>query len=360
MAERRVGRRVVIGAAAGVAVGSVLGAFGWRAAPPPPVPEPATTSMATVTMETLVESVTAPGTLAFGPPQPVASRLAGTVTGLPPVGTTVDRGGALFRIDDQPVILMFGELPSYRELAVAPPAEGGTPAPTTEGTDVRQLEENLRALGYRGLTVDRRYTEQTATMVRRWQRDVGLPQTGVVELGRVFVGPGPVRIAEHTLTAGAVATGPVIAVTGTTRLVTATVKAHDREVAKPQAAVQVALPNGKDLTGRVLSVGKPAEEQPNAAQEPTLEVVVALDDQAAVDGLDDGPATVRFVARQRSDVLVVPIGALLALAEGGYGLEVVDGVASRVVAVTTGLFANGKVELTGGEIRQGMSVRMAR
>jgi multidrug efflux system membrane fusion protein len=58
-------------------------------------------------------------------------------------------------------------------------------------------------------------------------------------------------------------------------------------------------------------------------------------------------------------VLAVPVGALLALAEGGYGLEVVRGGTSAVVAVDTGMFADGKVEVSGGGIAEGTVVGVA-
>ena len=56
---------------------------------------------------------------------------------------------------------------------------------------------------------------------------------------------------------------------------------------------------------------------------------------------------------ERKDVLTVPVAALVVLREGGYGVEVVDGGTSRYVAVKTGLFADGRVEVTGDRDRRG-------
>jgi hypothetical protein len=72
--------------------------------------------------------------------------------------------------------------------------------------------------------------------------------------------------------------------------------------------------------------------------------------------LDKAPVDVRYVVREHRDVLTVPVSALLALAEGGYGLEVVEGGTSRVVAVETGLFADGRVEVRGEGIVDGAKV----
>ena len=59
-------------------------------------------------------------------------------------------------------------------------------------------------------------------------------------------------------------------------------------------------------------------------------------------------------------MLTVPVAALVALAEGGYGVEVVDGRRTRYVAVETGLFAGGRVEVTGDGLAEGMTVGMPR
>jgi len=324
---------------------------------------------------------TFPGQRAYGPEHDAESRLSGTVTAIPAVGSTVKRGGTLFRIDDSPVVLMYGAVPAYRTLTAGHKAKGtsasatatdpspdpsapavpATPAvPRSIGADVKEFETNLRALGYSGFTVDDVFDARTAAAVKRWQRDLGLPATGEVELGRVYYAGGAIRIARQKLAPGVVASGAVLSYTGTARLVTATLQAHNQALAKVGATVTVQLSNGKSVRGVVTSVGTPSNDQSAADQEPTLDVVVRLTDPGSVSGLDDGPARVSFVAQQRTDVLYVPVGALLALSEGGYGLQIVDGRHTRIVAVTTGLFASGNVEVSGPDITAGMTVGAAR
>jgi hypothetical protein len=232
--------------------------------------------------------------------------------------------------------------------------------PRSIGADVKEFETNLRALGYSGFTVDDVFDARTAAAVKRWQRDLGVPVTGDVELGRVYYASGTVRIARQKLAPGVLASGAVLSYTGTARLVTATLQAHNQALAKVGATVTVQLSNGKSVRGVVTSVGTPSNDQSAADQEPTLDVVVRLTDPGSVSGLDDGPARVSFVAQQRTDVLYVPVGALLALSEGGYGLQIVDGRHTRIVAVTTGLFASGNVEVSGPDITAGMTVGAAR
>jgi hypothetical protein len=101
---------------------------------------------------------------------------------------------------------------------------------------------------------------------------------------------------------------------------------------------------------------KPAEEQEPAST--VVEVTIAVDDAKAVSGLDQATVDVAFTASQREDVLTVPVAALLALAEGGYGVQVVDGATTRVVAVETGMFASGRVEVSGDGIAEGTTVGM--
>lgn len=317
----------------------------WHPTAGAPAPERSPVATATVTRQSLVDTVTVNGKLAYGPPSTAESRLAGTVTSMAAVGAIIQRGQPLFRIDDTPVVLLYGDVPAYRPLTAV--------GAGTRGRDVRQFEQNLKALGYTGFTVDDQFTSQTATAVRHWQADLGLPETGVVELGRVFYAHGPIRIAEQKLAAGQIATGAVLSYTGTGRLVTAQIPVQQEDLAHVGTKVAVALPSGSDLAGTVQAVRTPDAQ---AAQEPMLELVIGIGPTKA----GDGQVKVRLVVDKRDDVLAVPVGALLALAEGGYGVQLLDGDSARVVAVKTGLFADGLVEVDGPELREGLTVGMAR
>ena len=55
----------------------------------------------------------------------------------------------------------------------------------------------------------------------------------------------------------------------------------------------------------------------------------------------------------RRGVLAVPVGALLALAEGGYAVEVDRDGRRELVGVDTGLFADGQVEVAGQGLKAG-------
>ena len=54
-------------------------------------------------------------------------------------------------------------------------------------------------------------------------------------------------------------------------------------------------------------------------------------------------------------MLAVPVEAVLALAEGGYAVEVVDGATTHLVGVELGPFVDGQVEVV-GDVAEGDTV----
>jgi peptidoglycan hydrolase-like protein with peptidoglycan-binding domain len=328
-----------------------------------------------VVKTTLVDTKTVPGTLGYGDPIPVSATGEGTVTWIAPAGSTVGRGQALFKIDERPVVALYGPLPLYRPLQVG-----------TVGADVRQLEDNLAALGYAGLTVDDTYTPGTAAIVRKWQGDLGLPKTGVIEPGQVELMPGPVRIAEDTARVGDIVGGgtgeggsAVVTYTGTSKLVTLDLDVADRPLAVRGRTVTVTVPDAGTVRGTIWAIGTTAttENQSDGAgaagaassaagsggsatADAKVEVTVTLADQAALGLLDTAPVDVDLVSAERKNVLAVPVAALLAVPDGGFGVEVVDGATTHVVKVRAGMFAAGKVEISGRGIAAGVRVGVAR
>jgi hypothetical protein len=85
-------------------------------------------------------------------------------------------------------------------------------------------------------------------------------------------------------------------------------------------------------------------------------ITIGFADQAALGTTAGAPVSVRYIEQERKDVLTVPVDALLALAEGGYGVEVVTDGRSRIVAVDVGLFADGRVEVSGDGLQDGAAV----
>src|SRR5262249_57586353 len=78
-----------------------------------------------------------PGVLGFGAEVQVFGQLPGVLTALPAVGTVVRRGQRLYEVDGRPVLLLLGARPAWRPFALG----------MADGPDVRQLEQNLVAVG---------------------------------------------------------------------------------------------------------------------------------------------------------------------------------------------------------------------
>jgi peptidoglycan hydrolase-like protein with peptidoglycan-binding domain len=345
------GTRRTVGVAAGlVVVGGVIAAitvFALRE--PEDHPDSAAdapASTAEITRQTLVDRVSYDGTLAHGDSTTVASRAAGTVTGLPAEGSTISRGKAVYRIDNKPVTLLYGVLPAYRTLKTG-----------VEGSDVKQFEQNLCALGYRGFTPDNNYSRATVDAVKDWQDDLGIKQTGSVQPAQIVYADGTVRVDSLGVQLGAVV-GPgteVERITGTSPLATVVLDSSSGRLAQSGAAVQIKLTGGKVVPGRIKAVRTVVTKASNGqSQTTTFQATISFDNDLKTQG--EAAVSIAFTAGQRPNVLAVPVAALIALAEGGYGVQIVDGTTTRVVAVETGLFADGKVEIAGTGLQPAMRV----
>ncbi|MFI2662510.1 peptidoglycan-binding protein [Micromonospora carbonacea] len=344
--ERR--RRWLLGSVVAVAVLTTGGATAYSrlqhvSAEPTRKATPRRT--ATVVRTDLVERIVVDGTVGYGRSSPVTGRRAGTITWLPSPGALVGRGERLYSVDADPVPLLVGDTPMYRDIG-----DG-----VSAGPDVLVLERNLDALGYDVGTVDGRFRSGTRRALGEWQRKLGLPETGRLALGDVVVLPGEVRVDKVTGQLGGSAQGEVLDVTGVGRLVRAGLEEAQRRFARPAAKVRLDLADGRSTTGTVRSVAAAdADEEDRAA----LTVTIDFTDPGLATKVDTGPVTVRFDGVSRADALALPVEALLALREGGYGIEAVEGE-QRYHAVELGLFADGMVEVSGDGVVEGMTVVVA-
>lgn len=93
-------------------------------------------------------------------------------------GVPVASGTVLLRVDERPVVLLDGAVPSYRDLEVG-----------VRGEDVRQLQELLVSAGLLRAAPDGVLGPATVRAVRAWQRTLGLDPDGVVRQGDVVFSP---------------------------------------------------------------------------------------------------------------------------------------------------------------------------
>jgi peptidoglycan hydrolase-like protein with peptidoglycan-binding domain len=304
---------------------------------------PPSTKTTKVSKRDLVQTEQVDGRLGYGDTHAVGGGPDGVITAVPAEGSVIDRGGTLWEVDGAPgPALLFGDKPIWRRLSSG----------VDKGEDVRQLEENLVALGFADpaiLTVDDKYTSTTATAVKKWQKARGVDQTGAVELTDVIFAAGPLRVADVKVAVGdrGGAMTAVFDATGAEQIVSVKLDTGKAGVAKQGDAVTIELSDKSTVNGTVRSVGTVVHSDTSQGQTTNyLDVVIALADGQAV-GLDDAPVTVNFTRSSATGVLAVPVRALLALAEGGYALERVTGTGTELVPVTLGAFADGYVQVTG-------------
>ncbi len=222
------------------------------------------------------------------------------------------------------------------------------------GDDVAQLEAALAALGYDPGPVDGTYDAATVAAVVAWQEAVGADPDGIVDLGEVVFRPAPVRVTAVLAAPGsAVSPGtPVLATSSADTSVAVALPAEDQGVLAEGDAVTVVLPDNTQVPATVTEVGTVATQ--GQGGEATFEVTVVLDDPSAAAGLDEAPVEVEVVTDSRRGVLAVPVTALVALAEGGYAVEVEQPDGSvQLVPVTPGFYSSGLVEITSGPLAAG-------
>ena len=114
-------------------------------------------------------------------------------------------------------------------------------------------------------------------------------------------------------------------------------RGDDKTDVKAGDKVTITLPNGQTTPGTVTSMGKVATTPSGgSASSPTVEVRIRPSNPAATGALDQAPVQVAITTGTVHNVLAAPVNALLALAGGGYAVEVIGGDgAHRFVPVTS-------------------------
>lgn len=322
------------------------------------------------------------GTLAYkagpdGTPYLVVNQAHGTYTGLPHVGEVISQGQVLYRVDDSPVVLLYGQTPAYRSLSA-----GAT------GADVAELNADLVALGYATpaqLSPTSSYFGSATTIaLEKLQTAVGSAKTGTLAFGQAVFEATAVRVTSLSAQLGTGA-GPgatVMQGSSTAREVRVALGASQQTEVAVGDKVTITLPDNRTTPGVVSSVGTVATcpsgsgsgsgsspggpgtdtcstGGPGSSTAPSITVDVAPSDPAATGTWDQAPVQVTITTDGVPDALVVPVTALLARSSGGYAVEVVDpGGIHRLVAVSLGLFddADGLVQVSGPELAAGQEV----
>jgi peptidoglycan hydrolase-like protein with peptidoglycan-binding domain len=333
--------------AAAAIAGVVLTVAVRGGAPAPTATAVPPVSTAIVVRTDLATTVLTEGTLGYAPTRPVVNQLAGTYTWLPGAGSEVRPGRPLYRVDDLPVVLMKGGVPAWRAFAPG----------MTAGPDIIELQANLIALGYAdGLlpAPTGQFDLATADAVERWQAANGYPVTGTVAFGQIIFLPSAIRVGAPDAAPGQGASPGQAPYAATTDQRMITIAASpDLPPVQPGEAVSIVLASDTATPGIVAAT--PTDAASAAA------VIMVRPDRPAATGTEAGvPVQVSLPTQSIRGVLAAPVSALLALAGGGYGVEIVTGPGqSRLTGVRTGLFAGGLVEISGPGLRAGTRVVVA-
>ncbi|MDX8148689.1 peptidoglycan-binding protein [Lentzea sp. BCCO 10_0061] len=310
------------------------------AAPPPAV------KTTTVRKGDLTNTRTLQAQLGFGAARPVKGT-TGTVTKLPVTGQATELGKELYRVDDQPVVVFFGATPLFRALDT----------PGLKGSDVAVVMDNLAALGHSVGTRPKDATKAELTprvveALKKWQKALGVDQTGVLAPGRVLVLDRPMRVGTVKAQLGEPAAEELFDLTPTTRLVSLQLAVSEAGVLKTDLPVTIVRPDNRAVPAKVTSVTQVAAPADNGGG-PKADVVVTPDNPADVEDLDTAPVRLTVTTESRTGVLIVPLAALVALKEGGYAIQLPSG---GLKAVQTGLYSQDKVEISGDGVTDGLEV----
>jgi hypothetical protein len=329
---------------------------------------------AAVVRTNLTNTVQVGGSIGYDGSYTVAALHGGGVyTWLPEPGQVIKQDQPLYSVGNVPVPLLYGSLPAYRQFD----------AGMSDGADVGQLTRDLIALGYGdGLAQSNHYSSATAAAVQRWQKAVGLQATGEIPLGGAVFEPGPIRVTSVGPTVGTSAGGGIVlTATSTTPVVVVNLDVNEEYLVKPGDAVTVVLPNGTSTaSGHIATVGTVATcpggggvgtggggngsagqspcSSTGSNSSPTVTVIITLGSAPAGATFDQAPVNVNITTQTAGDVLAVPVNALLALADGGYGVDVMTGKTSQLVGVTTGLYSDTMVQVSGSGITVGTLVEV--
>lgn len=299
---------------------------------------------------------------------------SGTFTWLPAIGQVIRQGQPLYDVNGTPVVLLYGSTPGYRSLSE-----------DLTGADVAELNADLVALGYVTSAEipagSDTFTWWTKYGVEKLQAALGVTQTGTLSLGQVVFLPTAALVSSVSASLGGPAqTGStVLAATSTTRQVSIALDPAQQSEVAVGDKVGIVLPNSQTAPGVISSVGTVAttssssgsddssaspssgnDSGAGSASTPTVTVLVRPTEAASTGSWwDQASVNVTVTTAAAHNALVVPVDALVALASGGYAVEVIeaDGI-HKLVPVSLGMFddADGLVQITSSGLAVGEKV----
>jgi Putative peptidoglycan binding domain len=229
-----------------------------------------------------------------------------TITSIVAVNTDLHSGDVLYTVDGEPVVALDGNLPAWRSLSTS----------SADGADIAQLEAALVALGYDpsgNVTVDNHFDSATRTMVKAWQKGLGIDQTGKVTLGSIVFLPSATSVIAVEQSVGdSVGEGDaVLQLAAATQDVVIDVPDGDEALVVPGLSVTIG-----DVQGTVTQLR-------SAEADGAVVVEAVITPATPIDGATNG-STVRvtLTLQNATGVLLVPTEALVSRLDGTYAVQV--------------------------------------
>ncbi len=300
-----------------------------------------------ITRGDLTETADGVGTVGHGTAWDVPIQAQGVVTDSPERGDVIEPGQALIHVAGQPVHLAEGSTPLYRELRYESAASR-----RLKGDDVAQLQRFLLDLGFDDagrLEADGEFGRTTQRAVKAWQKDLGREQTGRVDRTQLIFSPGPLRV-ETAPRVGA--DFDRLEVTDAAQEVTATFDRKERPFVPVGAEVGIEIDDDETTTGTVTDVAS------EVGDDGTTRLSVTIEPRSTIPG-EVERVTVEASRVRATDALTVSVRAVVALASGGYGLEVATPAGPELRRVELGVVVDDRVEIS-GDIGEGDEVHVPR
>ena len=283
-------------------------------------------------------SRTAAGSTAAGAS---TARITQTITSIIATNTAIQPGDVLYTVDGSPVVALDGALPAWRSLSTS----------SADGIDIAQLEASLVALGYdpaQKVIIDNHFDSATRTMVKAWQRGLGVEATGTVALGSVVFLP-----ATTTVSAVARAVGDKVG-DGDAVLT----------LAAPTQEVLIDVPTGDEaqvVPGLEVKIGQvqgAVTRLRSADRNGSVIVEAVIAPAAEIAGAGNGSAVkVTLTLQNNSGVLIAPAEALVSRLDGTYAVEeqMADGSTKWLTVELLGV-SGGNVAIRGTDLSEGTVV----
>ena len=143
------------------------------------------------------------------------------------------------------------------------------------------------------------------------------------------------------------------------QIIKTSIEVSDQDLIWVGAEVRIELPDEDIVAGKVKEIGSVAIiPQGNQAGDPYFDVTVIIETDNDLHQWTGAPVTVSVTKDIAKNVLSVPVSALLALLGGGYGLEMIDTEMTRLISVDVGIYADGWVEVSGLEVKEGIRIML--